>query len=128
MHLADLLWTTVVIFFMVIYFMMLFRVVIDVFRSDDLGGWGKAAWFLALLVFPLISLLVYVITRGSSMAKRDVQQVEAMRQAQEKYIADAAAKSSGGPADEIARAHDLLTSGAITQVEFDTLKTKALSG
>ena len=71
MHLADFLWSLLVIFFMVVYFMVLFRVIIDVFRSTDLTGWAKAAWFVALLVLPLVSLLVYVIARRSSVTQRD---------------------------------------------------------
>ena len=68
MHLADLLWSLLVIFFMVIYFMMLFRVIVDIFRDSSMGGWAKAGWFIALLIFPLLSLLVYVIARGQGMA------------------------------------------------------------
>jgi hypothetical protein len=68
-RLVDLLWTLLVIFFMVIYFMVLFRVVLDVFRSDDLPGWGKAVWFVALLVLPLVALLGYVVTRGTLKGK-----------------------------------------------------------
>jgi hypothetical protein len=68
---VDLLWTLLAIVFTVAYFMLLFRAVLDVFRSDDLAGWGKALWFLALMLVPLVSLLVYVITRSGGMAERD---------------------------------------------------------
>jgi ABC-type multidrug transport system fused ATPase/permease subunit len=130
MHLVDLLWTLVVIFFMVVYFLILFRVILDVFRSDDLSGWVKALWFLGLLLVPLLSLLLYVITRGDGMTKRDQHQLVQMQQAQEQYIrgVTGASGGSGGAAEEIARGHALLTSGAITQAEFDALKSKALNG
>lgn len=70
MHLADFLWALLATAFIVGYFMVLFRVVLDVFRSDDLGGWGKALWFVALLVVPLVPLLVYLGTRGAAMSGR----------------------------------------------------------
>jgi hypothetical protein len=28
----------------VLWFFLLFRVITDIFRSRDLGGWGKAGW------------------------------------------------------------------------------------
>ena len=129
MTLTDFLWSLLVVFFMVIYFMMLFRVIVDIFRSHDLGGLAKALWFIALLVFPLFALLIYVIVRGHGMAERDVAQVAALQKAQEQYIRDAAGQPAGGSgaADQIEKAHTLLTSGAITQAEFDAIKAKALA-
>ena len=43
---------------------------IDIFRSRDLSGWGKALWFLFVLFIPLIGVLVYLIARGGSMGER----------------------------------------------------------
>jgi ABC-type multidrug transport system fused ATPase/permease subunit len=126
MHLVDFLWTLFVIYFMVIFFIMLFRVVIDVFGDHDLSGWAKAGWLILLFVFPLIGLLIYVIARGKGMAQRSMKSVEQVEKAQEQYIRDVAGASSD-PAAQIAKAHDLLTAGAITQAEFDTMKAKALA-
>jgi hypothetical protein len=129
MHLGDLLWTTLVIFFMVIFFMMLFRVIIDIFRSDDLSGWAKAAWFIGLFFFSLLTLLIYVIVRGKGMAERDMAQVTALQKQQEQYIRQVATDSGsgGGSADQIEKAHALLEKGAISQDEFDKIKAKALA-
>jgi hypothetical protein len=124
-HLADFMLSLLVIFFMVVYFMILFRVIIDVFRNRDMSGGMKAVWLIALLIFPLITLLIYVIMHGSGMTQRDVADMEAARKAQESYIRDVAAAPTS-PTDEIARGQELLKSGAITQAEFDQLKAHAL--
>lgn len=114
-------------FFMIIYFMMIFKIIMDVFRRDDLGGWGKAGWMVILLFIPLLTMLIYIITQGRQMASRDMSQMSRLRSEQDAYIRSAA---SGGSttADQIAQAHKLLQDGAITPAEFDSLKTKALAG
>ena len=127
MHLSDLLWSLLVIFFMVIYFIILFRIIFDVFRRDDISGWGKAGWLILLLVIPLISMLIYVIVEGKSMTDRDMAQMKAIQAQQADYIRNVASSGGGGAADQIAKAQELLTSGAITQAEFDSIKAKALA-
>jgi hypothetical protein len=124
-NLVDFLWTLLVIFFMVIYFMIMFRVIIDVFRRDDISGVGKAGWLLLLLVLPLITLLIYTIAQGKGMAERDMAQYQQMRSQQDSYIREVAGGTD--PAAQIKQAHDLLQSGAISQEEFDNLKAKALA-
>ena len=76
LSLGEFLWSLLVIFFMVIYFMMLFQVIVDIFRRHDASGGKKALWLLFLLCIPLIGLLAYMITNSESMAQRNVQSVQ----------------------------------------------------
>ena len=40
-----------------------FATIFDVFRRDDLSGWGKVAWVLAIILIPWFGALVYLIVR-----------------------------------------------------------------
>ncbi|MFZ4670156.1 MAG: SHOCT domain-containing protein [Microthrixaceae bacterium] len=113
---------------MVIYFMILFTILGDLFRDHDTSGWVKAAWIIGLILFPFLVALIYLIARGGGMAKRaQAAQVEAQKQFAE-YARNVAAQSGEGTAtDEIARAKQLLDSGTISNEEFEALKAKALS-
>jgi hypothetical protein len=121
----DVLWTMLVFFAWVIWFWLLITVFGDVFRRHDISGWGKAGWILVCVVLPYIGVLIYLGTQGKHMAERGVKQAQASQDQFDRYVREAAAKS--GPADEIARAKQLLDSGAINQAEFDQMKEKALS-
>jgi len=123
--LGEFLWSLLVIFFIVIYFMMLFQVIVDVFRRRDASGAKKALWLIFLLVAPLLSLLVYMIVNGDDMAKRNIKEVQASQEAFDDHVR---AVAGGGSAAEIAKAKELLDSGAISQAEFDQLKARALGG
>ncbi len=123
MEFGQFLWSLLVIFFMIMYFMILFSVVIDLFRNHQMGGFAKALWIIFLIFIPLISLLIYVIVYGKSMAQRQQAAVVEAQQDQAAYIKQVAGTS---PAEQIAQAQQLLNSGAISQSEFDKLKAKAL--
>ena len=124
MEFGQFLWSLLIIFFMIMYFMILFSVVIDLFRNHQMGGFAKALWIIFLIFIPLISLLIYVIVYGKSMAQRQQAAVVEAQQEQDAYIKQVAGTS---PAEQIAQAQQLLNSGAISQDEFDKLKAKALS-
>ena len=117
------LWSLIVIFFMVVYFLMLFSIIVDVFRRHDIHGGKKALWLLFILFFPLIGLIAYLIVNGHGIAERqakDVQQSQAQLDDHIKAVA-------GGSAEQIAKAKELLDAGTITQAEFDQMKAKALA-
>jgi hypothetical protein len=118
MTFGEVLWYLLVAFFMVVYFMMLFRVIIDVFRADDLSGWGRAGWLLFLLVLPLVTLFLYVVARGDAMSQR-----EASRRA----VPGGTGPTGTDPVTQLAQAHELLESGAITPEEYGTLKMRAMA-
>lgn len=122
---GEILWTTIVIFFMIAYLMILFRVIFDIFRNRDMSGGMKAVWLIALLFVPVLTLFIYVIAHGKDMAGRDVAQQQAADADFKQYVQKAAAEA--GPSAEIAKAKELLDSGAISQEEYEALKRKALS-
>ncbi len=108
------------------WFMCLFWVFGDIFRSKDLGGGAKTFWVLFVIIIPWVGILVYLIARGKGMQERQLEQAKELQQAQSEYIKSVAG-SSGSAADQIASAKGLLDSGAISQAEFDQLKAKALA-
>ena len=109
------------------WFMCLFWVLGDIFRSKDMGGVAKTLWILFVIFIPWLGLLVYVIARGSGMQERQLEQVKQAQAAQAEYIKSVAGNPATSVASEIASAKGLLDSGAITQAEFDQLKAKALA-
>jgi hypothetical protein len=124
MEFGQFLWSLLIIFFMIMYFMILFSVITDLFRRHNTSGWVKALWIIALLVVPFISLLIYVIIYGQSMGQRQLAAAESARSETNEYIRSVAGTS---PSEQIAQAHALLDAGAISAEEFDKIKTKALS-
>ncbi len=109
------------------WFMCLFWVLGDIFRSKDLGGGAKTVWVIFVIIIPWLGLLVYIIARGHGMQERQLEQAQEMQKAQTAYIQSVAGASSGGAASEIADAKALLDGGAITQAEFDQIKAKTLA-
>src|SRR6516164_4945431 len=83
-------WTIVEIFLWVIWIWILIYVFIDIFRSRDLSGWGKALWFLFVLLIPLIGVLVYLIVRGGSMHDRAVKQAQQQDEQFRAYVQESA--------------------------------------
>jgi len=117
----DILW----IFFLVIWIIILFRVIGDLFRDKSESGFKKFLWCIFLIFAPFITLFIYVIVRGRGMAEREAQaQADAQAQFSE-YVKQQA--GTGDPASQIANAKKLLDSGAIDQADFDKLKAKALA-
>jgi hypothetical protein len=124
---GDFLWSLLVIYFIFFYFMILFRILGDLFADHELGGLGKTAWIVFLLLVPFIAIFCYLITRGRSMTGRAIAQSEAANADQQEYIRRVAGSGGNDPAAQIAKGQELLSSGAITQEEFDALKAKALA-
>ena len=118
-------WTIFIIFLWVIWFWILITVFIDIFRSKDLSGWGKALWFLFVLLIPLIGVLVYLIVRGGSMQERSTREAQQEEQEFRSYVQEAA--GSGTPADQLSKLADLRDRGVITAEEFDREKAKILA-
>ena len=124
MPLLDVFWTMMWFFLWVLWFFLLFRVIMDIFRSRDLGGWGKAGWLVFVIVLPFLGVLVYLIARGGKMADRDAAQAQAQDEAAH---AREAAHGNGSTADELTKLADLHDHGAISDADYERGKEKILS-
>ena len=94
-------------FLWIAWIVLLFRVIADIFRSRDMGGWAKALWAIFVVIVPFLGVFVYLIARGHSMTERDIDQAQAQEAAFRSYVQDAAGISGGGTADELAKLADL---------------------
>ena len=125
---AELFWTVLWLFFLFMFIWVFVALVSDLFRDHELSGWAKAAWILALVVFPLLGSLVYIIVRGGGMAERSARQAQAARAEFDSYIRSAAASTGTAPVDDLTRLNDLRASGTISADEFETLKSRVVGG
>lgn len=120
----DLLWLIASSFFFVAYLIVLFQVVVDLFRDAKLGGGSKVLWLIGLIFLPVLTALLYILVRGTGMAERQRVAMQRAQSDTDAYIREVAGKS---PAEQIADAKALLDAGTINPEEFAKLKAKALA-
>ena len=122
----DVFWSMLVFFIWVLWFILLFRVIIDIVSRHDIGGGGKVLWILFVILLPFLGVFVYLIANNDGMTQRTIAKAQAQQQQMDEYVRTTAG-TGGGAAAEIDKAKQLLDSGAIRQAEFDALKQKALA-
>jgi divalent metal cation (Fe/Co/Zn/Cd) transporter len=120
---GDLLLFVVEIFLFVIWIWILFTIIGDLFRDHEMSGWAKALWIIFLVFIPYISMLVYLIARGSGMRERTLKAQAEAKHHMESYVQEVAHTT---PADELHKLNDLKEKGALSADEFDKAKAKIL--
>ena len=120
----EFLWLILSSFFLFTYLIVLFQIVVDLFRDRAMSGFAKALWIIALIFVPMLTALAYIIFRGEGMGRRQARDAQVAKAEAESYIRQVAGTS---PAEQISRARALLNEGVITEGEFKVLKDKALA-
>ena len=105
-------------FIWVLWIMLVFRIFIDIFRNDEMSGWGKAGWILLIFCVPFLGALIYIIARPK-MTAQDKELLERSQEAQRRV-------EGYSPADEIAKLAKLRDEGKITAEEYEDMKKKAM--
>jgi hypothetical protein len=113
-------------FLFFIWIWLLISVFADIFRSDDLSGWGKALWTVFVIVLPYLGVFVYLIARGKKMSEHAMHQAQRQEADRRAYVQSVAGSGPASPAEEIARLAQLRDSGALTDEEFQQAKSKLL--
>ena len=124
---GDIFWSVLWFFFLFIWLMVLFHIMTDLFRDHSVSGVTKTLWVLFLIFLPFLAVFIYLIVRGKGMGERAAAQQQQAQQQFEGYVRNVATPAEATPTEQIARAKELLDSGAIDQSEFERLKAKALA-
>ena len=127
----NVLWSMLIFMAFLLWIWLAVTCFSDIFRRHDIGGFLKVLWVIVIILVPYFGVFVYLLVNGSGIAERNAAQAAQMQDAFDARVREAAATTGGGgggSATEIAEAHKLLESGAITQEEFERLKAKALAG
>ncbi len=122
----EIVWTMLVFFAFVVWIWILFIVFADIFRRHDTSGGVKVLWIIFIIIIPYLGVFIYLIAEHKGMTERSIKAQEAAEAQTAQYVKSVAGQ--GDPAEQIAKAKQLLDSGTITQAEFDQMKQKALSG
>ena len=125
--LLDIFLSMVYFFCWILWIFLLFWILMDIFRSDDLGGWAKAGWVIFVIFLPLIGVLVYLIARGHSMGDRQAREAQARDEQFRAYVKDAAGSNGQSQSDELAKLAGLHDQGVLSDQEFEAAKAKVLA-
>ncbi|MDX2934739.1 SHOCT domain-containing protein [Streptomyces ipomoeae] len=120
-------WMVMWIFLWVMWIFLLFRVIVDIFRDDSLGGAAKTGWLIFTIILPFLGVFVYVVARGKDMGKREQAHVRAQLDETDRYIRETV--GAAGPASEaeqLAKLSEIRARGDISDEEFRRAKEKVL--
>jgi hypothetical protein len=124
--LLEIFWTILVFFAFVVWLMILFTVLSDIFRRHDTTGATKVLWIILIIVLPYLGTFVYLITQHNGITERGLRQQKAAKQEFDRYVESVAVKAD--PTEQIHKAKALLDRGAINEAEFEQIKRHALAG
>ncbi|WP_051062743.1 PLD nuclease N-terminal domain-containing protein [Ilumatobacter nonamiensis] len=119
----SMLWFTLFFF----WIWTVITVFSDIFRSDDLLGWGKALWTIFVIFLPFLGVFVYLIARGKSMQERSIRNAQEREQQFRSYVQETAATNPRNAAEEVARLAELHEKGVLSDDEFAQAKARALA-
>ena len=111
---------------LVAWFWVLIAILTDVFRDEELSGWGKAGWCLFVILLPWLGVLCYLLARGKSMGERSMK-VAAQNEREFRAYVQQAAGSGSGVADELGRLAELHQQGALSTEDYELAKRKVLA-
>jgi ABC-type multidrug transport system fused ATPase/permease subunit len=124
----DAFLTMLYFFLFIIWIWLLIMVFVDIFRSQDMGGWAKALWVIFIIILPFLGVFVYLIARGGKMHERAAQQAAQQQQAFDDYVRQTAGSSGGGDtASQLQKLSDLKSQGVLSDAEFESQKAKLLA-
>ena len=116
---ANFLANAFSVFIFILWFWLFITAASDLFRRQDISGFGKVLWVIMLIVLPYIGIFAYILTQGSGMAERN--------RAQARQARDELRQAVGfSVADELTKLERLVEEKSISKEEYARLRARIL--
>ncbi|MFN8138035.1 MAG: hypothetical protein U0R79_10805 [Propionicimonas sp.] len=102
----DFFWLMLWAFVFISYLMVLFQVVVDIFRDRELNGWARVVWIVALFIALPLTALVYLIAADAAWAAASSRRNAASQSAAEDQDPTCCGPARPGIADRALQALD----------------------
>lgn len=116
---ANFLADAFAVFVFILWFWLFITAASDLFRRQDISGFGKVIWVILLIVLPYIGIFAYIFTQGSGMAERNRLQARQARDELRQMVGYSAA-------DELTKLEGLKAQNAISDQEYARLRARVV--
>ena len=114
---ANFLADAFAIFVFILWFWLFITAASDLFRRNDVSGFGKVLWVILLIVLPYIGIFAYILTQGRGMAERNRAQARQARDELRHMV-------GFSPADELVKLDRLVSEKSISKEEYARLRAR----
>jgi hypothetical protein len=124
---GQVFWSALWFFLIFMWIWLAITIFADIFRSDDLSGWGKAGWSIFVIFLPYLGVFTYLIARGKKMGEHAVADAKRRDDMFRGYVQDVVSTSGTGgtsEVDQLAKLAALHDQGVIDDDEFAKMKAK----
>ena len=114
---ANFLADAFAVFIFILWFWLFITAASDLFRRNDVSGFGKVLWVILLIVLPYIGIFAYILTQGGGMAERNRAQARQARDELRQMV-------GFSPADELVKLDRLVADKSISKEEYARLRAR----
>ncbi|MEV6011945.1 SHOCT domain-containing protein [Streptomyces sp. NPDC051976] len=118
----GIFWTVLFVTVAVMWFILLVRVIADIFRNHAMGGLAKTGWLLCVLILPFLGVFMYILAHGDRMSARDAERDAELR----RTTTGSTTATTSADIDDLAKLADLKAHGDITEADYARAKEKIL--
>ena len=116
---ANFLADAFAIFIFILWFWLFITTASDLFRRQDISGFGKVLWVILLIVLPYIGIFAYILTQGGGMAERNRAQARQARDELRQVVGFSVA-------DELTKLERRMAEKSISKEEYARLRARIL--
>ena len=120
---GQVFWSLLWFFLFFLWIWLAITIFSDIFRSDDLSGWGKALWTIFVIFLPYLGIFVYLIVAARRWASTPCQEAQ-RRDAMFRGYVQEVVTSTPSDVDQLEKLATLRDQGVIDEEEFARMKAR----